>query len=298
MVPSTAPRSCRLGRNTDRPRRFESSSLGQYCPGNAGKLVGERYRQHVVVEPFLCGLDPQLEPVTFPAHRLDENDPRGLHEQHAQIAISPLRDHAQDRAISRRDLLWHEPEPSREVASLREHVTGADRGDHRARDDRADPRYAHEAVAARILPGNRLDLAREGLDALAEAPEICTTRSGVYVIRDSIGTRRVGQENPLPARLGANRRAQTLLEAVGARIHWAAVATADLAGVEAYLGRMMRPRDAERFPDVPPIPVNLPFADNIGALALLQPHGNALTRGPLDGYNLSALTSPRNRLLP
>lgn len=55
---------------------------------------------------------------------------------------------AQDRAISRRDLLWHKPEPGREVASLRERVAGADRGDDRARDDRADPRHAHEAVAA------------------------------------------------------------------------------------------------------------------------------------------------------
>src|SRR3979490_1908078 len=117
-VPSTAPRSCRLGRTIDRPRRFESSSLGKYRPGDAGELVGERNRQNVVVQSLLGGLDPRLEPVTFPALRLDENDPGCLHEQHAQIAISALGDLAQDRAVARRDLLWHQPEPGGAAAAL------------------------------------------------------------------------------------------------------------------------------------------------------------------------------------
>src|ERR1700704_3916645 len=171
-APSTAPGSCSLGRTTDRPRRFEASSLGKYRPGDARELVSECDRQHVVVQTFLCGLDPRLEPVPLPALRLDENDPRCLHEQHAQIAISPLRYLAQDRAISRRDLLRHQPEPSREVAPLREHVARADCGDDRARDDGADPRPAHEAIATRILSGNRFDLARQSLDALIEAPPV------------------------------------------------------------------------------------------------------------------------------
>ena len=75
-------------------------------------------------------------------------------------------------ASLRVDLLWHEPQPSREVASLREHVAASNGGDNRARDDGADPRHAHEAVAARILSGNRFDLAREVLDALVERPPI------------------------------------------------------------------------------------------------------------------------------
>ena len=36
-------------------------------PGDAGKLVGQRDREHVVVQPLLGGLDPGLEPVAFPA---------------------------------------------------------------------------------------------------------------------------------------------------------------------------------------------------------------------------------------
>src|ERR1700728_2236045 len=31
------------------PRQFEGASFGQHCPGDAGKLIGERDRQNVVV---------------------------------------------------------------------------------------------------------------------------------------------------------------------------------------------------------------------------------------------------------
>ena len=90
----------------------EEIGPGRHRPGDAGELVGERYCQHIVVQPLLCRLDPALQTVPFPTHRLDENDPRRLHEQLPQIAVSALRYFAQDRAIARRHLLGHEPKPA------------------------------------------------------------------------------------------------------------------------------------------------------------------------------------------
>src|SRR5215472_17190973 len=78
---------------------FESASLVQNCPGNAGELVGESDREHVVVEALLSRLDPGLEPVAFPALRFDEDEPGGLHKQDTQIAITALGYLAQDRAV-------------------------------------------------------------------------------------------------------------------------------------------------------------------------------------------------------
>src|ERR1700730_4897810 len=40
------------------PRQLEGASFSQHRPGDAGKLVGERDRQHVVVQPPLGGFDP------------------------------------------------------------------------------------------------------------------------------------------------------------------------------------------------------------------------------------------------
>src|SRR5438552_19185229 len=47
---------------------------------------------------FLAASIHDLSPCRSQLNRLDENDPRRLHEQHAQIAISPFRYLAQDRA--------------------------------------------------------------------------------------------------------------------------------------------------------------------------------------------------------
>src|SRR6266478_4197784 len=46
------------------PRQLEGASFSQHRPGDAGKLVGERDRQHVVVQPSLGGFNPGFEPVT------------------------------------------------------------------------------------------------------------------------------------------------------------------------------------------------------------------------------------------
>jgi hypothetical protein len=70
--------------------------------------------------------DPRLEPVALPALRANQNHPGRLHEQDAQIAIAALRYLAEDGAVSGRDLPGHQPKPDSEVATLGEHIAGAD----------------------------------------------------------------------------------------------------------------------------------------------------------------------------
>src|SRR5215471_13355147 len=96
---------------------------------------------------------------------LDQHDPGRLNEQAAQIAIAALRYAAKDRAIAGRELLRHEPKPCAEVAAFRERIAGADRGHHRARDDRADARNRHQSLTAFVLTSQRFDLAGEVLNA-------------------------------------------------------------------------------------------------------------------------------------
>src|SRR6266403_1489802 len=64
--PSTARGSGRLGRRLLRLDALEGASFVKNRPGDAGELVGERNRQHVVVEALLGSLDPRLEPVAVP----------------------------------------------------------------------------------------------------------------------------------------------------------------------------------------------------------------------------------------
>ena len=47
-----------VGASSICPDALEGATLIEYCPGNAGELVGERNRQHVVVKALSCGLDP------------------------------------------------------------------------------------------------------------------------------------------------------------------------------------------------------------------------------------------------
>src|SRR5215470_13338752 len=78
---STARRSSRSGRiGLD---ALEGAALVENRPGDAGELVGERDRQHVVVEALLGSLDPKFEAITFPLlwPDLDQHDPGGLNKQ-------------------------------------------------------------------------------------------------------------------------------------------------------------------------------------------------------------------------
>src|SRR5215469_9756381 len=54
-APSTVPPSCRLGRRRVRLHAFEPAFLVENRPSNAGKLIGERDRQHIVVQSLFGG---------------------------------------------------------------------------------------------------------------------------------------------------------------------------------------------------------------------------------------------------
>src|SRR5262249_33462468 len=173
---STARWSSWSGRHLIRLDALEGAPLAENCPGDAGELVGERNRQHVVVQPLSCGLDPRLEPIALPMLRpdLDQHDPGSLNEQTAQIAIAAPRYAAEDRAVAGRYLLRHQPEPGTEVAALRKRIAGADRSYHRARDDRPNARHRHQPFARLIFTRQLFDLARDRLDARIEpAPVAC-----------------------------------------------------------------------------------------------------------------------------
>jgi hypothetical protein len=82
----TGPSTARESNRSDRQRidlgTLEGVSLVENRPGDAGELVGERDRQHVVVQALLGCLDPRSEPIALPLlAELDQDDPCRLHEQ-------------------------------------------------------------------------------------------------------------------------------------------------------------------------------------------------------------------------
>src|SRR4030088_3101083 len=85
---TTARGSGRSGRRLLRLDALEGASLVENRPGDPGELVGERNRQHVVVQSFLGGFDPRFEAIALPTLYPDQHNPRGLHEQRAQVAIA------------------------------------------------------------------------------------------------------------------------------------------------------------------------------------------------------------------
>src|SRR6266540_3712429 len=86
-VLSTARGSSRSGRCCIALDALEGTPVMENRPGDAGKFVGERNRQHVVVQPFFGGLDPRLEAIALPPlwPNFDQHDPGCLNEQRAQI---------------------------------------------------------------------------------------------------------------------------------------------------------------------------------------------------------------------
>src|SRR5258708_36967154 len=123
---------------------------------------------------------------------LDQHNPRGLHEQNAQVATAAPWYLAEDRAVACRYLLRNKSKPGAEGAAFREHVSSADRGYHRARDDRADARDRHQSRAGLILTGQRFDLAGEVLNApVQSAPVSCQVLDDAqHARREDIGARR------------------------------------------------------------------------------------------------------------
>src|SRR6478735_1166294 len=120
------------------------------------------------MQPLPGRLDPGLEPVALPDLRLDQHDPRRLPEKNPEIAIATPGYLAEDGTVAGRYLLGNEPQPGGKVATLREHIPGADRGHHRAGDHRPNPGHAHQPLATGILARDGFDLVRQTLDPLIE----------------------------------------------------------------------------------------------------------------------------------
>jgi hypothetical protein len=75
-APSTVPPSCRLGRRRVRLDAFERAFLVENRPSNAGKLIGERDRQHVVVQSlFLAASIQALSPYRSQPLMLTSTEP-------------------------------------------------------------------------------------------------------------------------------------------------------------------------------------------------------------------------------
>ena len=84
---------------------------------------------------------------------------------------------------------------------------------------------------------------------------------GVYIIwQGGAKVVRVGQ-GKIRERLTDHRNSQQIskLDTGNLCVTWASVGAANLDGVERFLGDTLKPVIAERFPDVAPIPVNLPW---------------------------------------
>jgi hypothetical protein len=88
------------------------------APGDPGQFVGQRDREHVVVQPLPGGLNPGFEPVALPAVRLNQHHPRRLHEQNPQVAVTPLRYLAENGAVPGRDLPGNEAPARRRSRGL------------------------------------------------------------------------------------------------------------------------------------------------------------------------------------
>src|SRR6187431_1444386 len=123
-------------------------------------LLASAIARTVVMQPLLGRFEPGLEPMPLPALRLDQYDPRRLHEQDPQVAIAALGYLAQDRSVAGRHLPRNEPQPCGEVSAFGECIARTDRCHHRAGDDRPDARYTHQPLAAGLLACDGFDLAR------------------------------------------------------------------------------------------------------------------------------------------
>jgi len=72
------------------------------------------------MQPLLGCLDPELKPVALLDLRLDQYNPRRLHEQNPQVMIATPGYLAEDGTVPGRDLLWHESQPGGKVAAFGE----------------------------------------------------------------------------------------------------------------------------------------------------------------------------------
>lgn len=109
----------------------------------------------------------------------------------------------------------------------------------------------------------KLMLNWQGWNALEMTAQFRLPAMGVYVIAyDALSPRvvRVGQGD-IASRLSEHRNNPTIqrYRANGPlKVAWAALSGYQVGGVEVYLANVLRPLVGDRFPNVTPIPVNLP----------------------------------------
>ena len=131
----------------------------KHGPGDARELVGERDRQQIAMREALGGsFDPRPQSPHRCGRPPHQDDVGGLNEQRPEVFVAALGDLAELGAIAGRLLLRYQTEPSAKIAALTEAAAVADRRHHGARDDRADTRNRHQALAAAIVLGEGLDL--------------------------------------------------------------------------------------------------------------------------------------------
>ena len=84
-APSTARGLSWTGRHRIGLDAREGAPLVENRPRDAGKLIGQRNGEHIVVQSLLRRLDPGFEPIAFPLlwPELDQHDPGCLNEQAA-----------------------------------------------------------------------------------------------------------------------------------------------------------------------------------------------------------------------
>ncbi len=95
--------------------------------------------------------------------------------------------------------------------------------------------------------------------------ESATKTVGCYIIWHGGQKPRVGRvgQGKIPGRIGDHGNDSEVLAYAAngpLMVTWATVPASDLDGVERYLADTLKPLIGDRFPDVAPIPVNLPWA--------------------------------------
>jgi hypothetical protein len=147
---------------------FIDAVLAQYTPGDAGQLVGQSRREHVVVQACRCGREPVPKTVLAPLGWPEQQHAGSLDQQRSQVAVAALGQAAQHGSIASGDLARHQAEPRPEVASPLESRPIADRCHHGTGNNRSHARHAHQALAGLVRRHQSSNLACHCIDAFVE----------------------------------------------------------------------------------------------------------------------------------
>ncbi len=140
-----------------------------HTPCDAGELIGQRDRGHVVTASSLDSQRPGPQSVRMLCELGGtQNGSCTVDEQHAEVAVAPLGDPAEASRQPRRVLSGREAEVCSEVTPGTEAPHISHVGHERGRGEHADPGYAHQERRVGHVLGEPLELP---LDVLGPAPE-------------------------------------------------------------------------------------------------------------------------------